>query len=82
MHFYVPALDSQACDRKAQTAAKVGALARAATPRAQAWEPNPSGKLGKGPATLLQNACGIHTAARPAPSCRAFLRLSWARKSA
>ncbi len=47
-----------------------------------ALESNPSGKLGKGPATLLQNACGIHTAARPAPSCRAFPRLSWACKSA
>ena len=33
-------------------------------------------------AALAGAACGIHTAARPAPSCRAFPRLSRARKSA
>ena len=82
MYFYAPTLGPQACDRKAQSAAKVGTLARTATPRALACGPNPSGKPGKGPAMLLQTACGIHTAARPAPSCRAFPRLSWARKSA
>lgn len=82
MHFYAPTLGPQACDRKAQFAAKVGTLARTATPRALARGPDPSGKPGKGPATLLQTACGIHTAARSAPSCRAFPRLSWARKSA
>lgn len=82
MHFYVPALAPEAGDRKAQRAAKAHALASAATRRAPASGANPSGKPGKGPATSLQAACGIHTVARPAPSFRTFPRLSRARKSA
>ena len=82
MHFYVPALAPEAGDRKAQRAAKATALASAATQQALASGANPKGKLGKGPATLLQTACSIHTAARPAPSCRAFPQLSRARKNA
>jgi len=82
MHFYVPSLVPQARDRKAQRAAKADALASTATRRARACGANPSGKPGKGPATSLQVADGINTVVRPAPSCRAFPRLSRARKSA
>ena len=82
MHFDVPALGSQAGDRKARRAAKARALARGATQRALAWLPNPSGKPGKGLATALQGACGMHNAARPAPCLQAFARLSRVRQSA
>jgi len=79
MYFCVPTLTPEAGDRKAQYVAKAGALASAATRRAPASGVNPEGKLGRGPATSLQAAGSIDTAARPAPSCRTLPQLSWAR---